>query len=214
MKRSGQQNAQRGSGRTVFIAAVLLLCLAVVLFLRVGRWLVHEDPLNKSTAIVLLSGAMPERAVQAAELYRAGYAPEVWITQATEPKRSMSKIGVPFEGEEENSRRVLLHQGVPDKAIHILTPSIVNTADELGVVAGSLQRAKGATVMVVTSKAHTRRVRALWDHLEAGRGQIIIRAAETDPFDAAHWWRSTHDALDVVREVLGLFNAWAGLPLK
>jgi hypothetical protein len=41
-----------------------------------------------------------------------------------------------------------------------------------------------------------------------------VRAAGTDGFDAAHWWRNTHDALDVVREVLGLLNAWAGLPLQ
>jgi len=41
-----------------------------------------------------------------------------------------------------------------------------------------------------------------------------VRAASEDPFDPRHWWRSTGDALDVVREVLGLMNAWAGLPLR
>src|SRR5882724_10559006 len=76
----------------------------------------------------------------------------------------------------------------------------------MSVIADSLKRATGTTAIVVTSKAHTRRVRALWNHLEAGRGQIIVRAAKTDSFDAAHWWRSTHSALDVVREVLGLFQ--------
>jgi len=192
----------------------LFLCLAVVLFLRAGSWLVREDSLSKCAAIVVLSGAMPERAIQAAEIYREGYAPEVWITQATEPKQTMSALGLPFDGEEESSRRVLVHEGVPEKAIRILSPGIVNTADEMSVIADSLKRAQGTTAIVVTSKAHTRRVRALWNHLEAGRGQIIVRAAKTDSFDAAHWWRSTHSALDVVREVLGLFNVWAGLPLK
>jgi hypothetical protein len=41
-----------------------------------------------------------------------------------------------------------------------------------------------------------------------------VRAAPTDPFAPGHWWRSTGDALDVVRETLGLLNAWAGLPLS
>jgi hypothetical protein len=161
-----------------------------------------------------LSGAMPERALQAAEIYREGYAPEIWITQPSEPKQTMSALGVPFDGEEVSSRRVLMREGVPEKAIRILSPGVVNTADEVGVIADSLKRAPGTTAIVVTSKAHTRRVRALWNHLEARRGQIIVRAAEGDSFDAVHWWRSTHDALDVVREVLGLFNVWAGLPLK
>jgi uncharacterized SAM-binding protein YcdF (DUF218 family) len=214
MRRSGQWNFERGSARAVFIAAILLVCLAAVIFLRLGHWLVREEPLSKSTAIVVLSGGMPVRALQAAEIYRAGYAPEVWLTQPTEPKSTMAKLGVPFEGEEENSRRVLIHEGVPEKAIHVLAPSIVNTADETEVIANSLKQTKGATAIVVTSKAHTRRVRALWNHLEAGHGQIIVRTAQMDSFDPAHWWRSTHDALDVVREVLGLFNVWAGLPLK
>jgi len=214
MKHLIQQHGQRGSSRAIFIAGAVLLCLAAVFFLRAGPWLVREDPLEQSAAIAVLSGAMPERALEAAKIYREGYAPEVWITEPTEPKRTMANIGVSFEGEQENSRRVLLHEGVPEKAIHILSPTIVNTADEMGVIADSLERARRATVIVVTSKAHTRRVRALWRHLEAGRGRVIVRAAETDRFDAAHWWRSTHDALDVVREVLGLLNLWAGLPLK
>jgi len=214
MKHSGQRNRERGSGRAILIVVLLLLCLAVVVFLRVGHWLVREDPLGKSTAIVVLSGAMPERALEAVEIYRAGYAAEVWLTQPTQPRLTMTRLSVAFEGEEEYSRRVLVHEGVPEKAIHILSPSIVSTADEIEVIANSLKQVKGTTAIVITSKAHTRRVHSLWNHLESGRGQIIVRAAQTDSFDPAHWWRSTHDALDVVREALGLFNVWAGLPLK
>jgi len=40
-----------------------------------------------------------------------------------------------------------------------------------------------------------------------------VRAAATDSFSPEHWWRATGDALEVLREVLGLLNAWAGLPL-
>jgi hypothetical protein len=29
-----------------------------------------------------------------------------------------------------------------------------------------------------------------------------------------HWWRNTRDALAVVREILGLINLWAGLPVR
>jgi len=205
---------EQGAARAALVAAFLLLCMGVVIFLHVGKWLVREDALEKCAAIVVLSGAMPERALQAAEIYRAGYAPEVWITQPTQPKKTMSALGISFDGEEEYSRRVLIRQGVPESAIRILTPTIVNTADEMKVVADVLQSKKSTVLIVVTSKAHTRRVHALWGKLEHGRGRLIVRAATADSFDPPHWWRSTHDALDVVREVLGLFNVWAGLPLK
>jgi hypothetical protein len=44
--------------------------------------------------------------------------------------------------------------------------------------------------------------------------ELIVRYARDDPYDGAHWWRRTKDGLDVVREVLGLANAWAGFPLQ
>jgi uncharacterized SAM-binding protein YcdF (DUF218 family) len=214
MNQGSTRVGERGAVRARIIAVVLLLCVAVLVFLRIGHWLVREDPLEKSSAIVVLSGAMPERALEAAEIYRSGYAREIWITQPTEPKRVMQTLGIPFDGEEESSRRVLLHQGVPQNAIRILSPTIVNTADEMDVIADSMKRANGTSVIIVTSKAHTRRIHSLWNRIERGHGRIIVRASATDSFDPRRWWRSTHDALDVVREVLGLLNVWAGLPLK
>jgi len=189
------------------------LVLAVVIFFGVGRWLVVEDPLVKARAIVVLSGAMPLRAIEAAKLYREGYAPEIWLTHSTEPGETLEEMGIPFAGEDHYDTRILIHEGVPPEAIHVLEPPIVNTADEIKVAAATLARGKDGTVIFVTTKVHTRRVRLLWRRLAPGQGRAIVRAASSDPFDPRHWWRTTSDALDVVREVLGLLNAWAGLPL-
>ena len=204
---------EQGRARTWLVAALLLLCLFVLAFLRVGHWLVREDPLQPATAIAVLSGGMPERALEAAELYHAGYAPGVWLTESAEPKRTMMSMGLPFDDEAEYSRRVLIKYGVPERAIRVLQPAIVNTADEMNAIAAGLESAHGSRVIVVTSKAHTRRVHGLWNRMESGRGQIIVRAAHTDPFEPSHWWRTTRDSLEVVRELLGEMNLWAGLPL-
>ena len=125
----------------------------------------------------------------------------------------MKALGIAYEGEEVYSARVLLHEGVPAQAIHVLEPPIVNTADEVRVISAALADQKDRSVILVTSKSHTRRVRLLWQKLAPRNCRGLVRAAGTDPFDPGHWWRSSGDALDVVREVLGLFNAWAGLPL-
>jgi uncharacterized SAM-binding protein YcdF (DUF218 family) len=199
--------------RVLFASVGGGLVLALVILFGVGRWLVVEDPLAKARAIVVLSGAMPVRAIEAAKLYREGYAPEIWLTHSTEPAETLEDMGIPFAGEDHYNTLVLIHDGVPAEAIHVLEPPIVNTADEIKVVASALARAKDQAVIFVTTKAHTRRVRLLWLRLARGQGRAIVRAASGDPFDPRHWWRSTSDALDVVREVLGLLNAWAGLPL-
>jgi uncharacterized SAM-binding protein YcdF (DUF218 family) len=188
--------------------------LALVCFFGVGRWLVVEDPLAKARAIAVLSGGMPLRAKEAAKLYREGYAPEIWLTHSTEPGETLAAMSIPFEGEDYYNVRVLIHEGVPAGAIHVLDPPIVNTADEIKVIAAALASEKDRTVIVVTTKAHTRRVRLLWRRAASESGHAIVRAASDDPFDARRWWRHTGDALDVVREVLGLLNAWAGQPLR
>jgi uncharacterized SAM-binding protein YcdF (DUF218 family) len=189
------------------------LLFALVIFFGVGRWLVVEDPLAKARAIVVLSGSMPLRAVEAAKLYREGYAPEIWLTHSAEPGETLEKMGIPFAGEDHYNQLILTHEGVPPGAIHVLEPPIVNTADEIKVAAAVLARGNSETVIFVTTKAHTRRVRLLWRRLAPGRGRAIVRAASGDSFDPRHWWRTTSDSLDVVRELLGLLNAWAGLPL-
>jgi uncharacterized SAM-binding protein YcdF (DUF218 family) len=193
--------------------AGLVLSGALVFLLCAGRWLVMEDPLEKAQAIVVLSGRMPMRAMEAAKLYREGYAPSVWLTHSTEPGATLEAMGIPFMGEDFYNLRVLVHEGVPANAIHLLQPPIINTAGELAAVSAALEAGKGTAVIIVTSKVHTRRVRILWRRLAASRPQAIIRAASGDPFEPLRWWRTTGDALDVVREFLGILNAWAGMPL-
>jgi uncharacterized SAM-binding protein YcdF (DUF218 family) len=205
---------QRQRRRRIVLGVAGLLLLGAVLFLLgIGRWLVVEDPLEKAQAIVVLSGRMPLRAVEAAKLYREGYAPKIWLTYSTEPGATLQTMGISFVGEDAYNRQVLLHEGVPAADIQLLQPPIINTADEIAAVSAALKEEKGARVILVTSKVHTRRVRILWHKLATHGEQAIVRAASDDPFEPKRWWRTTGDALDVVREFLGILNAWAGMPL-
>jgi uncharacterized SAM-binding protein YcdF (DUF218 family) len=200
--------------RILAIAACCFLVMAVAAFFEVGRWLTVEDPLEKAGAIAVLSGSMPLRALEAAKLYREGYAREVWLTHSVEPGETLKKMKIPFSSEDFYNTRILMHEGVPEAAIHVLDAPIVNTVDEVEVIGKALDGAKDRCVIIVTTKAHTRRVRLLWRRLASAHGRAIVRAASGDPFNPGHWWRTTSDALDVVREILGVLNAWAGLPLS
>src|SRR5438445_2991381 len=163
-------------------AVVGLAASAVIIFLGVGRWLIVEDPLEKAQAIVVLSGRMPMRAKEAARLYNAGYAPQVWLTRAVEPTASLQEMHIAYIGEDFFNSQVLMHEGVPKNAIHVLAQPINNTADEIAAIAAELEGERGSAVIIVTTKAHTRRVRALWKELSSGRVRAIVRAAQTDTF--------------------------------
>ena len=173
-----------------------------------------QDPLAHADAIVVLSGHLPERALEAARLYHAGYAEQVWVSQPDSPAEELKTMNIFYLGEDFYNEKVLLAQGVP-AGFHSCS----------GVTRSRIQKKKSAKfprhfiknnfhhVILVTSKPHTRRVRTIWRKLVGSDPSVIVRFATDDPYDGAHWWRHTHDALDIVREILGLFNAWAGFPV-
>jgi uncharacterized SAM-binding protein YcdF (DUF218 family) len=73
--------------RTTLTLVVLAGVVAAVWLARepllsaAGRFLIVEDPLDRSDVIVVLSGGRKdERVRQAADLYKAGYAPRVLLS--------------------------------------------------------------------------------------------------------------------------------------
>jgi hypothetical protein len=205
---------RRRAPRLVLLGVFLLLCASAVLaFLRVGRWLVVEDPIAPADAIVVLSGRMPERAIEAARLYHLGVASQIWISPPVSPTDELAALNIHYLGEDFYNEEVLLALGVPAEAIRVLNQPAVNTEAEVDGISADLRDDSLTSVIIVTSKAHTRRVRAIWNRRAAPGLRLVVRYPDDDPFDGAHWWRHTQDALDVVREVLGLLNAWAGFPL-
>jgi uncharacterized SAM-binding protein YcdF (DUF218 family) len=187
---------------------------AAILFFGIGRWLVVEDPLVHADVIVILSGRLPERAVEAAGVYKAGYAEQVWISPPVSPAEDLKSMKISFLGEDFYNEKVLIAKGVPPDAIRILDRPDINTEAEVRQIQQDLHELDFHSVIIVTSKAHTRRVRTIWRKLVGPEPRMMVRYAHGDPYDGAHWWRHTQDALDVVRETLGLLNAWAGFPLR
>jgi len=180
-----------------------------------GSWLVVDDPLMTSRAIVVLGGQLPFRAVEAARIYSAGAADQVWLTQSgiTDEAEALQRMGIEVPGEEVYNRMVLERLGVPATAVHVLPDRAINTADELRAALKALRGAGGSRVIFVTSKYHTRRVKVLWRVLAGRSAAPIVRYTPEDPFQPDRWWRSTHDSLSVAREWLGLMNAWLGFPV-
>jgi uncharacterized SAM-binding protein YcdF (DUF218 family) len=207
-------SAPRRKPRPWLLIGSFVFFALLTVFLNLGRWLIVEDPLQPASAIAVLSGRMPSRALEAARIYRSGYAPEIWLTHSSEPGATLARLSVPFSGEDAYDKLILIHEGVPESAIHTLDPPILNTEDEILTIGQALQGQVNRTVIIVTSKVHTRRTKAIWNRLSAKQGHAIVRGVSDDSFDAAHWWHSTTDVFDVAREILGLINVWAGLPLR
>ena len=211
---------KRGAGvgrwMTAALIGALMVGLAAWAVAGLGRWLVVADPLQRARAAVVLSGGAPYRAIEAAEIFRGGWAAAVWITRP--PREAEEMVMARFSlkidlGDESSNRLILERLGVSPRFIRTLTAAPRNTAEEVATIAAELTRTQGDRVIIVTSKSHTRRVRATWRAVVGSPG-LVVRYADLDRFDGARWWERTDDALAVSREVFGLLNVWAGFPVR
>ncbi len=153
------RRALRWLWRLVLAAAVTVAILVVT---PAGDWLgaplVRADPLEKADYIVVLGGA-PERAVEAARLYRDGWAPKIILSSTDEGTDYLADIAKAY--------------GAPPDAL-ILDRQSRRTADHPDCVAAAaaLDRAE-ARLIVVTSSYHTRR--SLDVFVKAGYRHVLMR---------------------------------------
>jgi uncharacterized SAM-binding protein YcdF (DUF218 family) len=154
--------------------------------------------------------------MEAASIYRQGWAAEVWLTKEVRSaeESALDRLGVAVIRGEAYNREVLERLGVPPSAVRLLSDRVQNTMDEVRLIAGELGQDRGGRVILVTSKTHSRRVRATWSAIIGASPRAVVRYAAEEPYHPGSWWRNTRDALDVSREVFGLMNVWAGFPIR
>jgi uncharacterized SAM-binding protein YcdF (DUF218 family) len=204
----------RTAVRRILVAFVTIAVLLIAWTLYYGgRFLQHEDPLQKADAIFVLAGARVERALEAVDLYKEGWAPVIVLSggRVEEAEVLLQQRGVAFPRESDLLRDVMVRLGVPSSAIVQPPESVDNTGQEANVLRAMVQARHWRRVIVVTSKYHTRRARfAFRRGLEHTGAEPLVRATRYDPSDPARWWRSRADLRFAGSEWLKLIFYWLG----
>ena len=201
----------------ILMAATLLGGFGHIPILReIASFLLVEDSLQAAVAIIPLGGEgkPPLRLIEAARLYRAGWAPLIVIVRGARQNDSqaLQRVGVEARQPWEPSLEVLIREGVPASAILLIKDDVHNTLEELQAASRVLRSKKGS-VIIVTSKYHTRRSRLTWHYVTEGRSHAIMHAASPDSFDPTQWWNDQNVTSRVLHEYLGIINYYAGFPV-
>ncbi len=189
------------------VAAVLVLVASA------GRWLVVRDPLPAhADAIVIMAGGIGDRALEAADLYRAGVAPKVIVTRERVDGGTLRlrARGVRLPESHDLLRRALETLGVPAGAIVDLRRRNRSTESEARTIARWACAHHVRTLVVVTSRAHSRRARMIVARALGPGVQLSMQPSRHDTFAAARWWRVRHAAKTVLSEYQKLANHWLG----
>jgi len=95
-------STQPNKSRTLRYGAALLIGIAFVAFTYIpilretASFLIIEDSLQPAQAIVALAGQTPFREMEAAKLYRAGWAPLIILVRGarTEESQALKDLGI------------------------------------------------------------------------------------------------------------------------
>jgi len=175
----------------------------------VGWWLDCSDAPVKSDLMVVLAGNY-SRPLAAADFYREGYAPEVWLSvpYRSEAEERVRALGIALPTEESVDRDILVKSGVPADKIHLYGERVLSTLNE----ALALDRAaelKGKSILLVTSRTHARRARWIFRRT-LPHARVRVAASPYDRF-TRRWWRDRHLAQEAVLEMTkALFYLFGG----
>jgi uncharacterized SAM-binding protein YcdF (DUF218 family) len=192
--------------RAAFVLIVLLVLAAGMLgwfVVNGGRYLQHEDPLQKADAIFVLAGTRVERPLEAVDLYKEGWAPLIVLSPGRpEPgERLLRERGIRFPTEVELEGNAVAQLGIPPAAIIATNGYVDNTSQEANLLRAMVKARGWRRVIIVTSKYHTRRASfAFTRGLEGTGAQVVMRASRYDSSDPAGWWRSRADLRFAVEE--------------
>jgi uncharacterized SAM-binding protein YcdF (DUF218 family) len=193
------------------VGSLLIVVIFAGTILRaMGALIVVDEHPDHTDAVVVLNTGVEyyPRLIQAADLYRRGLAAHVVINgnRKTETLRHLEHKGFqaccPWYAD---FISILTMLGVPeDRIISLSIEDAYDTVSEADAVGRVLLKRQWTSVIITTSKYHTRRARFIWQKLYQDRLNIYVVAAQDDPYDPNSWWQDGRQ----IRWLLAEYGAW------
>lgn len=193
----------RPRGLLRFLLGLAVLVLLALVFLRLGTFFWRSDPLVHADAIHVLAGSRMDRQLEAALLYKEGYAPLIILTREDldDAEKHLATLGVRVESGAEVTQRYLTQLGIPASAFLIPPKVHDNTAQEAASLRQLAVANRWRTVILVTSGYHTRRSGYAFERALRGTGvRLIVRPTRFDSTEPQRWWRSRQDIRWILSE--------------
>jgi len=209
-----QNNIITGKKITTILVLLFAFFIFVSLFLmpNLGQWMVAEDKLQESDMIVVLTGSVNDRILQAVDIYNERYSDKIVLVNSYRVDYNifMEKgIEIP-PGDAQLSKIVAIDLGVPEENILILEGDAKSTQDEALIIREYIRNNRAIeSIILVTSKWHSGRSKKIFRKaLSDSDREINIYSSPSkyDPFNINHWWKDREDIKWVVLEYLKLAN--------
>jgi uncharacterized SAM-binding protein YcdF (DUF218 family) len=182
--------------RSVWIPLVIIVAIALAYVARrplltaIGGFLIVQDAPRPADAIVVLSGSIPDRILEAVDLYQAHLASRIVLTREA-PLPGLEALrarGIALPEHHEQNLSIAEQLGVPAEALSVMATPTSSTIVEAAALVAYLRERQLHSILLVTSKAHARRSAMIFRHLAGDTLRITVCPSPYDPFAAETWW--------------------------
>lgn len=196
------------------LAAGALWVLRVSLLTGIARVLVHQSSeLESFDAVVILPGSVPDRALEAVELFREGRASRVLLLngELSERDRLVRQMGISWPTHGEVNHQILIRKGVPETGIIEVPPGSRSTREDALSVTALAEREGVKSLAVVTCKFHSYRAYRVFQDTFRGTGITVgVVPSRFCEYSAGNWWRDRDQTWDTLIEWVKLIAYFLG----
>jgi uncharacterized SAM-binding protein YcdF (DUF218 family) len=190
----------------IFILIVIILSHQY-LIKKIGYFLIYEQNPQKADVIVALNGGDTERSLAAVDLYNQGYAGLIIMAGLVKQPGSeefWKRVGDNFN-EKIFFQKAIEAMGIPEKSFQFIGNGVSSTYDEALATREFLKENGYKTILLVTSKWHSKRAYLTFRSALKDDGiKIVIQPSKYDAFRPDGWWKNENDAELVFYEYIRL----------
>ena len=199
----------RGHSIVKWIFFILVITYMVISYYRVpiltalGNYLIVEHPLKKADLIVCTPGSPLEQSLMAAELYKRGLAPRIFIPEETPPDglEILKAQGGRYPETSGLFIAALKSLNVPESAFLIGKLTVDSIQEEAEEVREMVINESYGSIIIVTSPSRARRTYLIFEKVfEGEKLEIMISPSRYSDLKADNWWQRDKYVNEVVFE--------------
>ena len=189
----------------VVIAILQLIASHQSILKALGEYLIFQQTTPQQADVIVILANWEDTIIRVragADLYKGGVAKVIFVPRMAQmgALEDIRKLGINIPENRDLVITILQGLGVPVDAIATSAQEVTSTWDEAQEVRNFIENKGYKSVVLVTSKYHSRRAYLIFQHALEGKATVISIPSSYDSSDPELWWKRDADAKKVLME--------------
>jgi uncharacterized SAM-binding protein YcdF (DUF218 family) len=170
-----------------------------------GEYLIIQQPVPQQADVIVILANWEDTVIRAragADLYKGEVAKMIYVPRMEQMRglEDIKKLGINIPENRDLVITILQGLGVPLYAIETSAQEVTNTWDEAQAVRTLVEQKGYKSVLLITSKYHSRRAYLIFKDALKSKSTVISAPSPYDSSDPESWWKRDEDAKMVIME--------------